>query len=129
MAYEIKGGIIGGKNKAYITAKADINVKFADNAVMVSDNTITVADEAVNCDLQAAKSITVGGQGRGNSAGAIVGGLISAGLEIRAINVGTDAGILTRLRVGEQPGLVTRRRNMQADAKTHNEKLKELQRI
>jgi uncharacterized protein (DUF342 family) len=123
---QIKGGVIGGKKKAYITAKSEISVKFADNAVMNSGSTITVADEAINCDLQADKSVLVVGQGHGKSAGAIVGGLVTAGQEIRAISVGTDAGILTRLRVGEQPGLIERRRNMQADIKTHKEKLKEL---
>jgi uncharacterized protein (DUF342 family) len=109
----ISGGIIGGKRGAHISAVDSIIVKFADNASMTAGHTITVADEAVNCQLQADRAILVGGESK--MAGAIIGGLVSAGQEIRAKNVGSDAGILTQLRVGHQPQLLERQRHMQAD--------------
>lgn len=122
---EILGGVIGGKNGANITATNNITVKFADNAIMTAGGNIVVGDEAVNCTLQADKCITVGGRSH-NSAGAIIGGVIVAGHEIKAVSIGTDAGILTRLRVGEQAGLITRKQNMLIDIKNRKDKLAEL---
>ncbi|MCG3210797.1 MAG: hypothetical protein FOGNACKC_04431 [Anaerolineae bacterium] len=122
---EILGGVIGGKNGATITAANDITVKFADNATMTAGGNIFVGDEAVTCTLHADKNITVGGRSQG-SAGAIIGGTISAGYEIKAVSIGTDAGILTRLRVGDQSGLVARKQNMQLELKNGKDKLAEL---
>ncbi|GAB4432243.1 MAG: hypothetical protein Kow0031_13610 [Anaerolineae bacterium] len=124
---EISGGIIGGKQGANLTAVTDIKVKFADNATMTAGNTITVLDEVVNCQLQADKSIFVGGETK--SAGAIIGGFVSAGQEIRAVSLGTDGGILTRLRVGHRPGLEERRRQMQAEIKQRRDQLQELKQV
>ncbi|RMF01143.1 MAG: DUF342 domain-containing protein [Chloroflexi bacterium] len=125
---EVVGGVVGGKRGAELTAEDDIIVKFADNARMTAGNNISVADEALNCELHADKTIVVGGRGKA-SVGAIIGGFVSAGQEIRAVSIGTDAGILTRLRVGEQPGLIERRRKMQADIKQHKDKIAELSNV
>lgn len=124
---EVSGGIIGGKQGANLIAVDNIKVKFADNATMTAGNIINVLDEVVNCQLQADKSIIVGGEK--TSAGAIIGGFVSAGHEIRAVNLGTDAGILTRLRVGHRPGLDERRRRMQAEIKQQRDQLQELKQV
>jgi len=124
---EITGGVIGGKNGAMITAANDVLVKFADNATIIAGGNISVGDEVMNCNLQADKAINVG---RSHSlAGSIVGGLISAGYEIKAVNIGADSGTLTRLRVGEQPGLLSRKQNMQLELKNRKDKLAELKTV
>ncbi len=122
---EVVGGVVGGKNGAILKAENDIVVKFADNANMTAGGNISVADEVFNCDLLADKTITVGSRQQGKLVGAIIGGSVSAGKEIKVMSVGTDAGILTRLRVGEKPGLVTRKRNMQMDIKNLKDRLGE----
>ncbi len=124
---EVAGGVIGGKNGATLTAVDDIKVKFADHATMTTGNTITILDEVVNCQLQADNSIIVAGEKK--SAGAIIGGFVSAGQEIKATHLGTDAGILTRLRVGHSPGLDERRRQMQAELKAQQDRQKELKQV
>jgi len=122
---EVVGGVVGGKNGAILKAENDIVVKFADNANMTAGGNISVADEVFNCDLLADKTITVGSRQQGKLVGAIIGGSVSAGKEIKVMSVGTDAGILTRLRVGEKPGLVIRKRNMQMDIKNLKDRLGE----
>lgn len=122
---EILGGIIGGKNGAKISATDNISVKFADNATIIAGSAINIGEEAINCTLHADKSITVMGRTPG-AAGAIIGGFVSAGYQIRAVSVGNDAGILTRLRVGEQRLIMARKQNMEIEIKTHRNKLADL---
>jgi uncharacterized protein (DUF342 family) len=127
---EVTGGIVGGKNRANLTAKQNIIVKFADNAVMSAGNNIVVADEVISCDLRAEQDIVVGqGAKSGKSAGAIIGGVVVAGHEIRAVSIGSEAGTLTRLQLGEEAELVQRRRNMQADLKKSRDDLAETQKV
>jgi|GEM_PF-2337624 len=121
---EIKGGVIGGLQRATIKADGDIAAKFADQATLVAGQNIFIIDEAVNCTLQAEEMVVVGEGSR--LKGAIIGGRVSAGREIRTINSGSDTGIHTRLRVGERPSLVRRRRTMESEILQQEHKLTQL---
>lgn len=122
---EIKGGIIGGKQRARAQAGEDIIVKFADNADISAQGIISIADEVLNCNLQTEETIIVGE--RGKSMGAIIGGQAIAGSEIRAVTVGTSAGTPTRLRVGERPSLLARRQNMERELRQHTIELEQFE--
>ena len=111
---EIKGGIIGGKQRARAQAIGDVMVKFADNADISAGGLIAVTEEALNCTLQTERIVTVGDE-KIKSVGAIIGGQVIAGQLIKAVSVGTPAGTITRLRVGERPNLLNRRRAMERE--------------
>lgn len=111
---EIKGGIIGGKQRARAQAIGDVLVKFADNADISAGGLIFVAEEALNCTLQTERVVTVGEE-KSRSIGAIIGGQVIAGQLIKAVSTGTSTGTLTRLRVGERPNLLTRRHAMERE--------------
>lgn len=111
---EIKGGIIGGKQRARAQAIGDVLVKFADNADISAGGLIAVAEEALNCTLQTERVVTVGDE-KSKSVGAIIGGQVIAGQLIKAVSAGTPAGTITRLRVGERPNLLNRRRAMERE--------------
>ncbi len=121
---EIKGGIIGGLQHATMKAEGNIIAKFANQATVIAGRNIYIMDEAVNCILQAEEKVVVGEGSK--LKGAIVGGRVSAGQEIRTSNSGSDTGIHTRLRVGERPSMVRRRRNMETEILKEEHKLTQL---
>ncbi|MEW5960461.1 MAG: FapA family protein [Chloroflexota bacterium] len=121
----IKGGGIGGLSRATLKAGDDIVVKFVDQADLTAGGSIAIADEALDCTLQAEETIKVGDEIL--LTGSIVGGRVTAGYEIRVVNVGNANGIRTRLRVGERPSLLTRRQNMQTELQKDQEELSLLQ--
>ncbi len=121
---EIRGGVIGGTRRAVIKADADVRTKFADHADIVSNGNIFIDDETLLCNLQAEEMIIIGSERAGNR-GRLVGGETAAGHEIRAVTVGTDKGLRTRLRVGERPALAQRRRAMLVEIHTQRNQLQQ----
>ncbi len=121
----VRRGIVGGQQHAYLTAGGDVTAKFANNADISAGGAIMLNDEVINCTLKSDTVIVVGEQGR-RSAGDIIGGKAIAGYEIRAVNVGSESGTKTVLRVGEQPGLIERRRKMEQDLKDWSVEIEQL---
>lgn len=121
----VRRGIVGGQQRATLKAGGDVSVKFANNADISAAGSINISDEAINCILKSDTIIVVGEQGRRN-AGDIIGGKAIAGYEIRTVNVGSESGTKTILRVGEQPGLIERRRNMEQDLKNWTVEIEQL---
>lgn len=121
----IRGGVIGGVQRATIKAAGDVAIKFADQADITAGSNVYIADEAINCVIRAEELVIIGGEG-GKMMGAIIGGRVSAGQEIRTISAGTDTGIHTRLRVGERPSLLQRRRAMEAEIRQLENRLDQL---
>ena len=121
----VRRGIVGGQQHAYLTAGGDVTAKFANNADISAGGAIMLNDEAINCTLESDTVIVVGEQGRRN-VGDIIGGKAIAGYEIRAVNVGSDSGTKTILRVGEQPRLIERRRKMEQDLKDWSVEIEQL---
>jgi len=104
-------GVVSGPNRARIVADGDVHLQFADRTDVTAHGDIHVAREAVRCNLQADGSVIVGTDGSPH--GDIVAGSIDAGEEIRAVNIGSGRGAVTRLRVGEKPSDARRRREVQ----------------
>ncbi len=121
----VRRGIVGGKLRATLHAGGDISAKFADNTDISAGGSISINDETINCTLKSDATIVVGGQGRRRS-GDIIGGEAVAGYEIRAVNVGSESGTKTTLRVGEQPGLIERRRKMEQELKDWTVEIEQL---
>lgn len=98
----VKGGMIG-KGNGKIIAKGDISAKFIEGQKIVTEGSLLVGDEIVNSDITAAEKVQVKSrQGR------IVGGDVRAGKEIRAANLGSEAGTATKLTVSYDSKLMAR---------------------
>lgn len=89
----IKGGVVG-HGKAKITAAGSIQVRFADGAVLVAQDTISIRDSLINCQVTAGRRVELG-QGKGM----IVGGQVTAGLQVSARTLGSTASNATLIRV------------------------------
>jgi len=89
----IKGGCYG-KGEGKITAKGDIVLKYAEGIVIESEGNVTVGGELLNCQVTAGDKVDVCGK-----KGIIVGGAVYAGKEIKASNVGSDAGTISDIYV------------------------------
>ena len=111
----VKGGVLG-RGKAFLKAKGDIFLKFAEQATLEAGGSV-VADEAiVNCKVMAKGSVIAKGR-----KGSLVGGEVFASDLVDVMNLGSELGIRTYVEVGIDPAL------KQEYAKI-NESLSELQR-
>ena len=95
----IAGGV-QGMNRGKIVAKGNISASFAENAELEAGGEIRILDVSLHSTLTAGKKVIVEGK-----RGAITGGMVSAGEEIRAQVIGNAANVITRLAVGQNPML------------------------
>ena len=111
---EIKGGVIGHgmlslgngeerRGAAQLKAGGRVTVQFAENALIVADGEIVVRELAMQCELTSGASITVGETG--GRKGHIIGGLCRAATLVRAIVLGSHAGVPTLVEVGVDPSI------------------------
>jgi uncharacterized protein len=111
---EVKGGVIGhGEGRqdkpeghsemARLEAGGSITVQFAENAQITAGHDIVVKELAMQCELTSGTSIRVGEEG--GRKGHIIGGVCRAASLVRAIVVGSRAGVQTVIEVGVDPSL------------------------
>lgn len=91
---------IQGMNKGEITARESVTAKFIENAVIQAGKDVTVSEAIMHSRVSAGKKVVVSGR-----RGLIVGGVVSAGEEIRAKVVGSPLATPTILEVGVKPPL------------------------
>jgi uncharacterized protein (DUF342 family) len=96
----IRGGCFG-KGEGRIQADADITVKYAERAGLSCGGDLIVGEELLHCQVEAGKRVWVRG-----SRGKILGGSVSAGQQIRAAIIGSDAGTPTTLRIRQDTKLL-----------------------
>lgn len=94
------GGGINGMNRSKVTAKEDIRVAFVETAELVAERDIYVSNVALHSQLSAGKKIYAE-----EKKSQIIGGIASAGEEIRATQIGNPATVVTRVAVGVDPNL------------------------
>ena len=95
----ISGGI-QGMNRGKIRAKEDVKATFAENAEVEAERDICISDVVLHSNLRAGKRLVIEGK-----RGQVTGGMLVAGDEIVAKNVGNPANVVTRLVVGINPML------------------------
>ncbi|KPJ89545.1 MAG: hypothetical protein AMS17_01515 [Spirochaetes bacterium DG_61] len=100
----VKNGVVG-KNKAYLFAKGNLSVKFAENAVLVALGNIHIQRAALNCKMTSGERVV-----SKTEKGQIIGGEIRAkkGVEVKTLGnesehkmdvfVGLDFFVENRLR-------------------------------
>lgn len=94
---EVKGGLIF----AQIHAKGSISALFCEKAHLHAGRSILLRELSMQSELKAGTEITVGEKGL--QKGHIIGGLCRAATLVRAIVIGSHAGVPTRIEVGVDP--------------------------
>ncbi|HOP05778.1 MAG TPA: FapA family protein [candidate division Zixibacteria bacterium] len=89
----VRGGFYGGGD-GVMHADGDVTIKYAQGQTITAGEHVISGGELVNCHVTAHERVMVKGR-----KGKIVGGEINAGKEIRATDIGSDAGTQTVLTV------------------------------
>ncbi|MFC4277902.1 DUF342 domain-containing protein [Achromobacter aloeverae] len=109
----VKGGILGAAEggaamgsepvmrSAHVVAKGSVQARFIGNATISAGKDVIVGSEIRQSDVAAGDSVTVGGKGA--SQGSINGGQVRALRAVRAVTLGTMAGVKTFVQVGVNP--------------------------
>ena len=105
----IKGGIIG-KGDGEIVAVGDITFKFAEGVKIFSKSNIYAGDEIINCKVTANNEIIVKSR-----IGKIIGGDLKARKLIRAVDIGSNAGTATIIKVAYDTKLMSRYTEIQKE--------------
>jgi len=132
----IRGAIIGhgdvrdkknqlNQETAILNAKGSITAKFTENAYLESGNNIFIQDWVVKSELSAYNEIIVGNKNA--KKGQIIGGFVKSGILVKAINVGSGAGVLTRIQVGISDDVERELENVSRKITDHHKTLKDIQ--
>lgn len=108
----VQGGVIGHttpqgkadrKEMAQLEAGSAVTVQFAEHAVITAGGDIFVKELAMQSELTSGGSIRVGESG--SRKGHIIGGFCRATALVRAVVIGSHAGVPTVVEVGVDPAL------------------------
>ncbi|MBQ9897651.1 MAG: DUF342 domain-containing protein [Synergistaceae bacterium] len=118
----IHGGV-RGMGKGIIKASEDVNIGFADQAVIRSGGNILAKNAIMHSKLYARKTVIVLGQGKKSQ---IVGGRVEAGTEVSCSILGSEMGTKTEVVVGLPPELLERDRVIKREIKRCEENLEKI---
>jgi hypothetical protein len=132
----IRGGIIGHGEKvpegnarhdaAHISSGGNVSARFVENARIEAGDSILVGEVVQNSELMATNHVIVGKQG--SRKGHIVGGITQATQFIKAIVVGSPAGVRTEIQTGLHPVLHSSINNLEIKLEKLNKEKEELER-
>jgi len=105
----ISGAVIGrgdvrdkngklNEETACLNAKGSITARFVENVCLKAGNSIFIQDWVIKSELDAYNEIIVGK--KDSKKGQIIGGTTKSGILIKAINIGSQAGVPTFVKVG-----------------------------
>ena len=95
----VRGGIMG-KGKGTVIAGGTVNARFIENGSVQAGENVQVSEAILNSSISAGKKVIVEGR-----RGAIVGGVVRAGEEVRAKVIGSNLAPPTQVEVGIRPGV------------------------
>ncbi|SDD45489.1 DUF342 domain-containing protein [Sporomusa acidovorans] len=133
IAGNVSGGIVEGKNvivrmgiqgmnKGYIKASETVVAKYIENATVQAGKDVIVSDVILHSKVSAGKRVVVE-----ERRGLIVGGLISAGEEIKAKTIGTYSATNTDIEVGVNPALREEYQKLRKEIKKYEFNLEQTQ--
>lgn len=133
IAGNVSGGIVEGKNvtvrmgiqgmnKGYIKASETVVAKYMENATVQAGKNVIVSDVILHSKVSAGKRVIVE-----ERRGLIVGGLISAGEEIKAKTIGTYSATNTDIEVGVNPALREEYQKLRKEIKKYEFDLEQTQ--
>ncbi|MBQ9983213.1 MAG: DUF342 domain-containing protein [Lachnospiraceae bacterium] len=110
---------VQGMGKGYLEAKHDIVTKFLESCTVKAGNTINTGS-SLHSDLTAGDKVIVSGR-----KGFLIGGTISAGKRIEASVFGNKMNTTTTLKVGVEPEVMERFKELTTTIKEHQDELLE----
>ena len=114
---------VQGMSKGYLKARNDIVTKFLESCNVVAGNTIN-AGSSLHSDLKAGEAIIISGK-----KGFLIGGTASAGKRIEASVFGNKMNTATTLKVGVEPEVMERFKELTASIKEKQEEMQEQRQI
>lgn len=108
---------VQGMSKGYLEAKNDIVTKFIESANVKAGGTINTGS-SLHSDLTAGDKVIVSGK-----KGFLIGGTISAGKRIEASVFGNKMNTVTTLKVGVEPEVMDRYKELTTLIKEHQDEL------
>jgi len=131
----IKGAIVGrsennapvSENLVKIDAKGSVSAKFIENAHVSSGNKIMVQDWVIKSTLSAVNEIIVGKKEA--KKGQIIGGSTTSGILVKAMNIGSSAGVTTHIQVGNADDIDKRKDQIGIRISKKSKELIELQKV
>ncbi len=125
----IRGAIAGKADKPTETtalrANGSITAKFIEHAFIKSNNSIYAQDWVLASDLTAFNDIVVGSDN--SSKGQITGGVLVAGLLVKAIKLGASSQIKTSIEVGLSSNINSNIATVDSNQQTQEKVLTEIQ--
>lgn len=119
----ILGGIQGG-GKAFIRAGGNVSAKFASEAAIEASGDVLIHTQLVNCRVCAQGEVVVEG-----TPGAMVGGEVRSGQNVRAKSVGSSSGVKTLVQIGLDSDLLRKITALDEDFKDLEVKAGDIHRI
>ncbi len=131
----IKGAIIGRSNNnvptsddlVKVEAKSSVSAKFIENATINAGDKIMVQDWVIKSSLNAVNEIVVGKKDARK--GQIMGGSATSGILIKAMNIGSNAGVTTLIQAGDAHDIETEKKQVGIQVSHAMKELLELQKI
>ncbi|MDH5259664.1 MAG: FapA family protein, partial [Gammaproteobacteria bacterium] len=131
----IKGAVVGrSENNAPVSddlvkieALGSVSAKFIENAHVSSGNKIMVQDWVIKSTLHSTNEIIVGKKDA--TKGQIVGGSITSGILIKAMNIGSSAGATTHIQVGDANDIEKEKDKLGVKISQKSKALFELQKV
>lgn len=114
---------VQGMSKAVLEAKNDIVTKFIESATVKAGHVINTGS-SLHSDLNAGESVVVSGK-----KGFLIGGNIQAGQRIEACVIGNKMNTQTTLKVGVEPEVMERFKDLTTSIKEKQEEILKCQQI
>jgi uncharacterized protein (DUF342 family) len=110
---KVKNGIV----RSNVVAQGNIFTRFIENSTIQSGDDVVVGEAVMHSQVNARKTVTVGGKG------VIVGGKVRAGEEITAKIIGSHLATVTELEAGVSPELRAEYKRIKQEYQQKNEDL------
>jgi len=111
-----------GTGKGTITAGGNINLGFMKNQTVIAGGNVNIAKEALNCNITAAKAITVYGHPL-----SVAGGTLASHGSITVRTVGNISGAKTTLQIDPEPELLEEMNKIKAVIEQQKENVKKIE--
>lgn len=134
----IEGAIIGhgdvrdkknqlNEETAKVFADGSISAKFVENSYLESQNNIFIQDWSIKSELTAVNEIIVGNKNA--KKGQIIGGKVVSGLLVKAMTIGSAAGVTTTVRAGKEVDVDKELDKVSTEINNQNRALQELHKL
>ena len=109
---------------AQVYAEGSISAKFVENVFLEAKNKILIRDWVIKSELNATNEIIIGDKTA--KKGQIIGGFVTSGLLVKALNIGAQAGVKTVIRAGKELDIDKELDKVTTEIQRQNKALKDL---